>query len=69
MFNYDLYLIAKEPKVIDIPIEQLCELDPEFKRYMKAMIYNGITTTKQMAHLFHVGELNNIKGFGKKHIA
>lgn len=66
MFNYDLYLIAKEPQVIDIPIEQLCELDPEFKRYMKAMISNGITTTKQMAHLFHVGEMNNIKGFGKK---
>ena len=65
-FNYDLYEISKEQEVIDISIEELCELNPEFKRYMKALISNGVTTTKQMAHSFHVGELNNVHGLGKK---
>ena len=66
LFSYELYTIAKEPDVIDISIEELCELNPDFKRYMKALISNGITTTKEMSHSFYVGELNNVHGLGKK---
>ena len=65
-FNYDMYEIAKEPEVIDIPVEVLGNLEPAFKRYIKPMINNGIRTTKEMAHYFYIGELNNIKGFGSK---
>lgn len=65
-FNYDLYEITKDPVVIDISIEELCDLNPEFKRYMKPLLSNGITTTRQMAHAFYVGELNNVHGLGTK---
>ena len=65
-FSYELYAISKEPDVIDISIEELCELNPDFKRYMKALISNGITNTKEMSHSFYVGELNNVHGLGKK---
>ena len=65
-FSYELYAIAKEPDVIDITIEELCELNSDFKRYMKALISNGITTTGEMSHSFYIGELNNVHGLGKK---
>lgn len=65
-FKYDMYAIAKEPDVIDISIEELCELNPDFRRYMKPLISNGITTTKQMAHEFYIGNLNNVHGLGAK---
>ena len=65
-FSYDFYEISKEPEVMDIPIEKLAALNPEFKRYVKPLISSGISMTGEMAHAFYLGELNNVHGLGKK---
>lgn len=65
-FSYDFYEISKEPDVMDITVEELAKLNPEFRRYVKPLISNGISMTGEMAHAFYLGELNNVHGLGKK---
>jgi len=65
-FSYEKYKILTEPNVVDIPIEQLAELDSSYKRYVRILMSNGITTTKTMVHEYYICNLTNIKGLGKK---
>ena len=65
-FSYEKYKILTEPNVVDIPIEQLAELDSSYKRYVRILMSNGITTTKTMVHEYYICNLANIKGLGKK---
>ena len=65
-FSYEKYRMMTEPDVIDIPIEDLANKDPAFKRYVRILISNRIHTTKQMVHSYYLCDLTNIKGLGKK---
>ena len=65
-FSYEKHRIMNEPDVIDIPIERLAELDPDYKRYVRILIANKIKTTKKMVHEYYICNLTNIKGLGKK---
>ena len=65
-FSYDKYKIMTEPDVIEISIERLAELDPDYKRYVRILISNNILDTKTLVHEYYLCNLNNIKGLGKK---
>lgn len=65
-FSYEKYRMMVEPNVIDIPVEELPDKDPAFKRYVRILISNNIHTTKELVHRYYICELTNIKGLGKK---
>ena len=68
-FSYEGYQLISEPDVINISIEQLVEVNPAFKRYMRYLIGNNITDTKQLVHKYYICELTSIKGLGKNFFA
>ena len=55
-----------EPDVMNIPIEELPKIEPQFRRYVRILISSDIHTTKEMIHRFYLCDLTNIKGLGKK---
>ena len=65
-FSYEKYRMMVEPDVIDIPVEELPDKDPAFKRYVRILISNNIHTTKELVHRYYICDLTNIKGLGKK---
>ncbi len=65
-FSYEKDKIMTEPDVIEISIERLAELDPDYKRYVRILISNNIKDTKTLVHEYYLCNLNNIKGLGKK---
>jgi hypothetical protein len=65
-FSYEKYKIMTEPDVIEISIERLAELDPDYKRYVRILFSNNILDTKTLVHEYYLCNLNNIKGLGKK---
>ena len=65
-FSYEGYRFAKEPEVIDMTIEELCEVNTAFRRYIRPLHAAGITNATQMVHEYHVCRLQNVKGLGQK---
>ena len=65
-FSYDKYNLISHVKVIDITIEDLVILKPEFNRYVRILKENGIDTTSQMVYAYDTFSLAKMKGLGKK---
>ena len=65
-FSYDKYNIVRRTKVIDISVEDLVVLKPEFNRYIRILKENGIETTSQMVTAYEEFTLTKMKGLGKK---
>ena len=65
-FSYDRYGILVEPEVIDITIDELLVLEPQFRRYVRPLHEAGINGTRQMVHEFYTCRLAKEKGLGKK---
>ena len=65
-FSYDGYKSAEPPKVINITILQLSQINTAFKRYItplgKAEIYN----TEILVKAYYECRLKKIQGLGKK---
>ena len=57
----------KEVVVLDISIDELPLLNPEFKRYIKAFKEHDINTTTQLATAYYTYEIAKFKG-GRKEI-
>lgn len=65
-FSYEKYSLLKEVVVLDISIDELPLLNPEFKRYIKAFKEHDINTTTQLATAYYTYEIAKFKGVGKK---
>ena len=65
-FSYDKYNLIKQVTVIDMPVENLVMLKPEFNRYIRILKENGIETTSQMVRAYETFTLTKMKGLGKK---
>ena len=65
-FSYEKYHLINEKKVINISIDDLAKINPNFKRYVKALKENNIETTSQMASSYYSFSFTKIKGVGKK---
>jgi transposase len=63
-FDYDMYR-TEEPDVMDIPFEQLVEIEPAFRRYIRKLIPLGIETTQEMVHKYHICAFKKVSGLGK----
>lgn len=68
-FSYEKYTMLKEIVVIDMPVDKLVLINPEFKRYMRLLSENGIHTTSELAASYFTFELSKIRGIGKKCMA
>ena len=64
--SYEKYHLINEKKVINISIDDLAKINPNFKRYVKALKENNIETTSQMASSYYSFSFTKIKGVGKK---
>ena len=65
-FSYDSYRLLVEPEVMDMTIDELCMLEPQFRRYVKPLHAAGIATTSQLVHEFYTCRLTTVGGLGKK---
>ena len=65
-FSYEKYNLVKNMNVLDIPIEVLPELNPDFKRYIRILEEKGVQTTSDLATAYLSCELGPVKGLGKK---
>jgi hypothetical protein len=63
-FDYDMYR-TEEPEVMDIPLEQLVEIEPAFRRYIRKLVPLGIETTQEMVHKYHICAFKKVRGLGK----
>lgn len=63
-FSYDMYR-TEDPVVMDITLEQLAEIDPGFRKYIKKLLPLGIETTQEMVHKYYVCAFKRVKGIGK----
>jgi hypothetical protein len=63
-FDYDMYR-TEEPEVMDIPLEQLVEIEPAFRRYIRKLIPLEIETTQEMVHKYHICAFKKVRGLGK----
>ena len=68
-FSYEKYKMVTVPDVIDISIETLVALNPGFKRYVRYLYENSITTTKVLVYKYSMCQLPAIKGLGKNFFA
>lgn len=65
-FSYEKYSLTVEPKVIDVSLVQLAQINPAFKRYVAPLAAIGINTTAGMVHAYYQCQLKNVRGIGKK---
>ena len=65
-FSYEKYNLLKEVVVMDIPVDELPLLNPDFKRYVKVLKEHNINTTSQLATAYYSYEVAKFKGVGKK---
>ena len=65
-FTYDGYTLIQNSIVIDISLEDLVALNPDFKRYVRVLKANGIETTTQMVDQYYACKLKEYRGLGKK---
>lgn len=65
-FSYDNYTLIQDTIVIDISLDDLVALNPDFKRYVRILKANGITTTTEMVDQYYACKLKDYRGLGKK---
>ena len=65
-FSYDNYTLIQDAIVIDISLDDLVALNPDFKRYVRILKANGITTTTEMVDQYYACKLKDYRGLGKK---
>ena len=65
-FSYEKYTLIKNMNVLNIPVDILPKLNPEFKRYCRILEEKGILTTSDLVTSYLSCELGSVKGLGKK---
>ena len=65
-FSYDNYTLIQDSIVIDIPLEDLVIINPDYKRYVRILKANGISTTADMVDQYYACKLKSYRGLGKK---
>ena len=65
-FSYDGYKSAEPPKVINITILQLSQINTAFKRYITPLGKAGIYNTEILVKAYYECRLKKIQGLGKK---
>lgn len=65
-FSYEQYKLIQNVVVVDISVERLAELNPEFKRFVRPLKEAGISTTNDLIHKYYSCQLKPIRGLGKK---
>ena len=65
-FSYEQYKIAHKLAVIDIPLQDLININKGFKRYVPLLAEEKIYTTSEMVDAYQECRLHHIKGLGKK---
>ena len=65
-FSYEKYNLIKDVVIVDITIDKLAVLNPEFRRYINPLRNSGIMTTSDLIHKYYACELRHTKGLGKK---
>ena len=63
-FSYDKYRCYEKRSVMNISIEELFKIFPDMKRYKKALITNGFTSTQQLVDEYYEGRLKDYRGLG-----
>lgn len=64
-FSYEKYTMMNEPKVINLPLIQLVQINPSFKRYVSPLAAVHIGTSAEMVHAYYQCQLKNVRGIGK----
>ena len=65
-FSYESYDLIKSIGVFDIPIDELPNLNPDFKRYIRILKEHEIYSTNEMVTSYLSCELGSLKGHGRK---
>lgn len=65
-FSYEKYSMLKEAVIFDIPVDELVELNADFKRYIHILHENDINTTADLVTEYLSCSLGGVKGLGKK---
>lgn len=65
-FSYDEYRLVQQATVIDIPLDTLAKMNPDFKRYVPILKNHGISTTTEMVNSYYKCSLKEYKGLGRK---
>ena len=65
-FSYEKYNLTREPEVVDVPMIQLVQVNPAFKRYVAPLSAINIRTSAEMVHAYYQCQLKNVRGIGKK---
>jgi hypothetical protein len=65
-FSYDQYNLIRDVAVIDISLDELVELNHEFKRYIRLLKSNGISSTTVLVEQYYSCRLKDYRGLGKK---
>ena len=65
-FTYDNYHSIRNIDVFNIPIEDLVIINNDFKRYIRILKENGISTTTDLATAYITCSLGSYRGLGKK---
>ncbi|MBR1436994.1 MAG: transposase [Synergistaceae bacterium] len=65
-FSYEKYTIVKDAVIFDIPVDDLVQLNKNFKRYIQILKDNDINTTADMLTAYLSCSLGNVRGRGRK---
>ena len=65
-FSYEKYTIVKDAVIFDIPVDDLIQLNSNFKRYIQILHDNDIHTTANLITAYLSCSLGNVKGLGRK---
>ena len=65
-FSYDKYHLTREISVLDLPLDDLENLNQSFHRYIPILKSIGISRTKPLVHAYYACELHGCKGLGPR---
>ena len=65
-FSYEKYNLLRAPKVVDITLKQLAEIEPSFNRFVKILLNNGYEHTQELVNAYYDNKLENIAGLGQR---
>lgn len=65
-FSYEQYNLIKETVVIDITLDELASINRDFRRYVRILRENNVSTTTELINQYYACRLKDYKGLGKK---
>ena len=65
-FSYEKYTIVKDAVIFDIPVDDLVQLNKDFKRYIQILKDNDINSTADLITAYLSCSLGNVRGLGRK---